>query len=335
MEYAGAVYHVVSRGDRKEPIFGSDGDRRMMLETLAEICERTGFIIHSYVLMPNHYHFLLETPEPNLVRGMKWFQGTYTQRYNARNGLHGHVFQGRYKAIPVDADQPEYFRRISDYIHLNPARARLLSAGHPALERFEWSSFPAFIHAGGLPPWLCRRRVFACHGWADEGAASRRKYKTLLHEKMRQTLGVGGRSEELDVWKKIRRGWYWGGDTFRDALMDRMDRAVAGRRRESYGTEGMRLHDERAAERLLGQACALLSVAPEDLRRWAKNDAAKQAIAWWVKSRTVVGDEWLCSRLGMGSRVNVSRAVCAYRDPQDADRIRLKNMFEKEPSISL
>ena len=84
IEYNGAVYHVMSRGDHGEAIFNGDDDRRMLLETLAEMCARTGIRIHSYVLMSNHYHMLMETPEPNLVAGMKWFQGTYTLRFNAR-----------------------------------------------------------------------------------------------------------------------------------------------------------------------------------------------------------------------------------------------------------
>ncbi|MEO8350992.1 MAG: transposase [Chthoniobacteraceae bacterium] len=73
-----------------------------------------GALVHGYVLMSNHYHLLLETPEPNLVATMKWFQGTYTQRFNARHRVAGHLFQGRYKAAPIDAEQPDYFRRVSD-----------------------------------------------------------------------------------------------------------------------------------------------------------------------------------------------------------------------------
>jgi len=93
IEYAGAVYHVMCRGDRREAIFLGDADRELFLATLAEMCARTGILIHSYVLMTNHYHLLLETPQPNVVAGMKWFQGTYTQRFNARHRLSGHLFQ--------------------------------------------------------------------------------------------------------------------------------------------------------------------------------------------------------------------------------------------------
>lgn len=131
VEYEGAVYHVMCRGDRRQAIFRDEADRACFLETLSEACERTGFAIHSYVLMSNHYHLLLETPEANLVAGMKWFQGTYAQRFNVRHRQVGHLFQGRYKAIPVDGEESEYFEHVSEYIHLNPARARVLDAEKP------------------------------------------------------------------------------------------------------------------------------------------------------------------------------------------------------------
>jgi len=83
IQYEGATYHVMCRGDRQEAIFADDGDRRIFLASLAEAVAKTGWRLHAYVLMGNHYHLLLETPEPNLVRGMAWFQTTYTTRYNA------------------------------------------------------------------------------------------------------------------------------------------------------------------------------------------------------------------------------------------------------------
>jgi REP element-mobilizing transposase RayT len=109
----------MSRGDRGEAIFRCAPDREMFLAAVEEACERTGWRVHAYVLMDNHYHLLLETPEPNLVVGMQWLQSTYTKRFNARHRLWGHVFQGRYKAIPVEPEG-EYFSTVADYIHLNP-----------------------------------------------------------------------------------------------------------------------------------------------------------------------------------------------------------------------
>ncbi len=123
IEYPGATYHVMARGNQGRAIFKDDQDRRRWVETLAEACGKTGWRIHAYVLMHNHYHVLAETPEGNLVAGMKWLQGTYTQRYNGRHQCCGHLFQGRYKAVPVEAENAGYLETVSTYIHLNPARA--------------------------------------------------------------------------------------------------------------------------------------------------------------------------------------------------------------------
>ena len=106
IEYAGAVYHVMARGNQGHAIFRDDEDRQRFLETLGEACEKTGWWVHAYVLMGNHYHLLVETPEGNLVAGMKWLQGTYTQRYNGRHEVFGHLFQGRYKAVVIDGQSP-------------------------------------------------------------------------------------------------------------------------------------------------------------------------------------------------------------------------------------
>jgi len=96
IQYPGAHYHAMCRGNNGEEIFFRDDGRRLFLHTLTEVCEQTGWLIHAYCLMSNHYHLLLETPEANLVEGMKWFQGTYTQRINAMMQRRGHLFQGRY-----------------------------------------------------------------------------------------------------------------------------------------------------------------------------------------------------------------------------------------------
>ena len=149
VEYEGAIYHVMSRGDRRETIYRDDADRRYFLKTLGEACARTGWRVHAYVLMSNHYHLLLETPRANLVKGMHWFQSCYTLRFNARHQLSGHVFQGRYQAIPVEAHR-DYLFPLADYIHLNPARAGLTAAGKVLL-RYRWSSLPAYANLAKRP----------------------------------------------------------------------------------------------------------------------------------------------------------------------------------------
>src|SRR3954463_13545820 len=99
VQYPGAIYHILSRGDRREPIFHQDEDRRRFIATLARACEKTGWQVHAYCLMPNHFHLVVETPQANLVAGMKWFLGVYTSRFNRRHKLFGHLFSGRYKSL--------------------------------------------------------------------------------------------------------------------------------------------------------------------------------------------------------------------------------------------
>jgi REP element-mobilizing transposase RayT len=132
VEYPGAMYQVMSRGDRREDIFLDDVDRHDFIKTLAEACQKTGWQVHAWCLMRNHYHLVLETPNANLVGGMAWLQSTYTIRLNHRHKLFGHVFSGRYKAQLVEGSGNGYLRTACDYVHLNPVRARSAQGRRPA-----------------------------------------------------------------------------------------------------------------------------------------------------------------------------------------------------------
>lgn len=294
-EYPGAFYHVMCRGDRREAIFADDRDREVFLRTLAEMCARTGQRVHSYVLMGNHYHLLLETPAANLVAGMKWFQGTYAQRHNARHRLCGHLFQGRYKAIPIESAATDYFRMVSEYIHLNPARAGMLPLPTSDLLLYPWSSFPVFARKAQTPPWLSRQRVFANLDLRGEGAAARRRYQGWMAVRTRQVLEQNATREQDEQWRELRRGWCLGSETFRDRLMDAAATLIAGHKRSCYGVreESLRRHDQLRAEELLSAGLRRLEISLEEAVALRHCDARKQALAWLVKSQTVVGDEWI------------------------------------------
>ena len=122
----------------------------------------------------------------------------------------------------------------------------------------------------------------------------------------------------------LRRGWYLGDEPFRNWLMERAGVKIKGRRRESYRDEGLRRHDEGVATQLLNEAAVRLGVSRSELRRRKQSDPVKQAVAWWVKHKTVVGDAWICEQLDMGCRTNISRAVSAFRDERDTARYQLK-----------
>ncbi len=120
IEYEGAIYHVMNRGDQGEAIFIDDDDRRKFLTTLGETCAKASWQVHAYCLMNNHFHLVLETPKPTLVDGMRWLLSVYTQRFNKRHKKRGHLFAGRYKSLIVDGSGNHYFRTVCDYVHRNP-----------------------------------------------------------------------------------------------------------------------------------------------------------------------------------------------------------------------
>src|SRR5438128_9006414 len=183
VQYAGAIYHVLNRGDRREPIFRDDRDRQQFLDTLGETCGKTGWQIHSWCLLPNHFHLVLETPRPNLVAGMKWLLGTYTSRFNRRHRVFGHLFSGRYKALLVDGSGNGYLRTVCEYVHLNPVRAKLLEPQQP-LRDYRWSSWPAYLRpAGKRPAWLRVDRVLGELGIPKDNVAGRRELERVMEER--------------------------------------------------------------------------------------------------------------------------------------------------------
>ena len=125
LEYPGAVWHITARGNERKNIFRSDADRRLLLELLGDAVRRYGWIVHTYVLMSNHYHFLIETPRPTLSRGMQWLNGKYAQRFNKRHDRVGHLFQGRFKGFLIE--NSEYLNEVLRYVVLNPVRAGLVA----------------------------------------------------------------------------------------------------------------------------------------------------------------------------------------------------------------
>lgn len=146
--YPGAHYHVTSRGNEQKDVFKSRRDREQFLSYLESASTRYKATLHAYCLMTNHYHLLLETPEGNLPEIMRHINGAYTNYFNTKRKRAGHLFQGRYKAILIEAD--EYLMELSRYIHLNPVRAgmTLKPEEHP------WSSYNCYIGAQPVPHWL-------------------------------------------------------------------------------------------------------------------------------------------------------------------------------------
>jgi putative transposase len=290
------------RGNRRETIFEDEKDCVLFMETLAEVCARTGWQVCAYVLMPNHYHMVIETPEANLVTGMKWFQGTYTKRHNYRHQEWGHLFQGRYKSVIIDPGDSGYFRTACDYVHLNPVRALLAGTDDTvALGEYRWSSSWYLSRpCSQTPDWLalgCIVEQSTCH---VDSQSSRRLYLKSLERR--------GEVEGSE-YRALRRGWVFGSAEFKEELRKGLCDSLENIERGSVVGEQRRMHDEAEAERLLIHASGVVGLDLKEIDLLKKGDFQKGLVAWFLSKNTSVGQKWIAKRLGMGDSSNVSRVV--------------------------
>jgi len=322
IEYAGAVYHVLNRGDQGDRIFKDDLDAENFLSLLGKTADQCGWVLHAYCLMTNHFHLLVETPEANLVAGMKWFLGAYTQAYNRRHGLRGHLFQGRYKALPIQSGGG-YFEKVSTYIHLNPARAGLLNKDKPILMRYKRSSYPGYLNPKIRPGCLIVDRVLGNMGLKDD-RNGREAYGRYMQELVRGLRTKKGRELYSGLWKDIRWGWYVGDESFESEMLARVKAAVEGRQRGSYSGDEMARHDEGEAERLVKKGLKILGVEESRLVVMRKGSAEKKVLAWLVTRRAMVSSHWIAERLKMGVAANVGKYVREVHENKSADIVRLR-----------
>lgn len=327
IEFEGAVYHVVSRGNHQEPVFLDDHDNRMFLDALDEACSRTGWRIHAFVLMGNHYHLLVETPNPNLVDGMRWLQGTYTRRFNIRHKKRGHLFQGRYKALLVDPEA-DYFQTVSSYIHLNPVRVKGYDFERSRLAEYRWSSYPSYLHPSSRPGWLVTERTLGNLGWADN-PSGRGSYRRYIQKRVSEIAEVDKPWEADERWSKIRRGWCFGGDDFRDEMVASLDGVMAGKRRDSFVGSESRGHDRMEAEQLLKDGLGRVGLDTDELGTLKKSDPRKMAVAWLIRRNTVVRNEWISEQLHMGRVSKLSFFVKQVEDAKEGELVDLREKVKR------
>lgn len=297
VEYEGAIYPVMNRGDRREPIFKDDRDRELFLETLGQCCAKTDWQVHAYCLLNNHFHLVIETPKANLVAGMKWLLGTYTGRFNRRHKLFGHLFSGRYKSLIVDGSGRGYLKTVCDYVHLNPVRAKLLAADQP-LREYRWSSYPAYLSSPGKRGrWLRVDRVLGEAGIPQDSIAGRREFERRMRERAGQEQGAD--------YKSLRRGWCLGDKVFRQELLAQMAEKVGP---NHYGAERQESGEEKA-ERIVAEELKKRRWTETSLRSRRKGDAEKVTIAVRLRQETIMTLKWIAQRLQMGSWTHVSNRL--------------------------
>jgi len=196
IEYEGAFYHLLSRGNERSDIFVDEEDRSSFLDAVAEMSERFDIDIFAYVLMDNHYHLLVRTRRANLKKAMQWFGTTYTQRFNRRHFRSGHLFQGRYKSIIIQNDA--YLMQLSYYIHRNPLRAGIVNR----LAGYRWSSYKVYAYGRKTPRWLSTDLILSQFAGDQD---CHRGYR----EKVQKYA-----SEEKRLLEDLRHGLIWGSKQF-------------------------------------------------------------------------------------------------------------------------
>jgi putative transposase len=290
VEYPGAIYHVMDRGDRREDIFVDEVDRQDWLKTLAEACQKTGWQVHAYCLMRNHFHLVLETPHANLVEGMRWFLSAYTIRLNHRQKLFGHVFSGRYKALLVEGSGNGYLKTACDYVHLNPVRAHLLGSEERLLA-YPWSSFGWYLAAPEhRPAWIRVDRLLGEHGIQQDSAAGRQEFERHLEARRLEEAD----EEEL---KPLRRGWCLGSEAFRQEMLERMD----GKLGENHSGELHRETAEQRANRIVSEELTRRGWKESDLATRRRSDPGKLAIAERLRKETTLPIKWIAARVQIGT----------------------------------
>ena len=313
VEYSGACYHVINRGNYKRRLFLGKGAAAAFERVLDEAAVRFGWRISAYVVMSTHFHLALELLEPNLSLGMKWLQGTWIRRYNSFRGLVGRPFQGRYKAILVEPG--EAMGRVCHYIHLNPVRARLVAPS--AVVKYPWSSLPKFVH-GPSPAWLDATAALQEAGGLANTKAGWSRYLAYL-----AFLAEDNATRKMLVADKLSRGWCLGTAVFKEEVRQAhalrgagLDR-YAGLEPEAVQAERRVVWEQRLAD--LARATGLdLSRLPAP-----KSHPQKVLVAAALKRCTSVSNPWLANRLAMGRPSSVSQYIVRLiRTPHGEKRLQ-------------
>lgn len=305
LEFPGACYHVINRGNYRVDIFRTEGAKAAFEACLFEACAKSGWVLHAYVLMSNHYHIAVETPKGNLVAGMQWLQATFANRFNRLRGERGHLFQGRYKSLLVEENGP--LGQVCHYIHLNPVRAGVI--GVEKLGAYRYGSYWYLTRPKQRPGFLRADTALREAGELADTKAGWSSYADYLA--WQASEGPAGRNQ---AYVRLSKGWALGGPDFKRTLLQEHVVAAATRAWEAVGAKEIR---ETQWQALLDRGLRQLGKTATDVGRERKSASWKVALAAWLKQRSQAGNRWLCEHLHMGTPVAVSHHVGqARRQPR-------------------
>lgn len=305
LEYAGACYHVINRGNYRRDLFAGKGAAQSFIDCLSEAAERFGWRLHAYVVMSNHFHLAVETPEPNLSDGMKWLQGTWARRFNEYRSERGRPFQGRYKALHVEPGHA--LGQVAHYIHLNPLRAKIVTPER--LVDYPWSSLPR-MSAKNRPTFLVAETVLREAGGLSDTPAGWKRYGAYL-----ALLAEEDPKKREELFGPLSRGWAIGSTEFTQQLKQQYAATTQTTSRFGLlGSDPRAHHQVRSLlwEDTLQALARHWKIDPERLpARFSAPDKVKLAAA--MKLATSCSNGWLAQRLRMGQPASVSQFVRRFR----------------------
>lgn len=251
IEFEGAFYHVTSRGNMRERIFFEDKDRERFLEILKRTKERYGYLLHAYVLMDNHYHFMMETPKANLSQTMQNINTSYTVYINKKYRRNGHLFQGRFKGLIVD--KAEYLVALSRYIHLNPVRARMVLKP----EDYRWTSYRHYIDKSSKD---------AVADTADTlSRFSEKKRKAIKAYRAFVEAGIGGGDNPFET---LEAGIFLGSERFKEKIKGLLEMMKA----DEEIPQIRKLRDVMSIDRVIKTCCSYYGKGREELLQRRNGD---------------------------------------------------------------
>jgi len=299
IEFSGAHYHVINRGNYRSWIFETPGARESFLECLVQVCDSQGWRLHAWCLMGNHYHLLIETPEPNLVWGMKWLQSTFANCFNRFRKSNGHVFQGRYKAIVLDGDA---VGPVCHYIHLNPARAGIVKAHE--LEQYGASSFHQLWHLNQRWAFVNYDTCLETAGGLADKPKGRELYRAYLCH-----LNADDSEQRRLGFAEMCRGWAKGTKDFKKAILEDQKDEITQQVVEAEASEVREPRWERALVTILEH----LGRDEAALQTSRKGAEWKVAIARLLREQFLAPHSWIAERLHMGGAGSVQSLVSRHR----------------------
>jgi putative transposase len=309
IEYEGALYHVLSRGNERRDIFLDDDDRMLFLTGLAEAGERFAVDVLAYVLMGNHYHLLLRTRRANLSKTMQWLGVSYTTRFNFKQSRSGHLFQGRFKSMLVENDA--YLLQLSYYIHRNPLRAGMVER----LADYRWSSYPAYAYEKRAPEWLNTEVILSQLVNAGDRHQAYRK-NTQRYAK-----------EESRLWEDLRHGFILGSRRFVEMIKARYLPDSA----HPEVPQQKRVAKDVDVERVLSQAAKLLGCDVEEFRSGGRvsprHSLERDLLLYLIRQMGVLTDHQLGGMFGLGYSA-VSRRAGIFKAKLQENRA-LQRKFEQ------